>query len=276
MQTDTTSHNICFPTSFRKPRLEQVFVTQWGAEPHTMGSYSFVKTGASFLPCVRALAEPDWGGRLHFAGECCSEDNFTMLQGAVETGVAAGRQGEFILCHVVTLHANPSHNLTRSPFHLAFAAGRAVYELLAVGAAAEVETAARHGVVAAAAGAEAPANRKASRARTKKALRAVDETRAREERARITKAALEAPDGALRALLNDTAQDAVHECEPSVVQSWCTNMLADGELEAWRFRGKDAETAKQLAEAKKAKTIRALEVCVSLFTLTFVRILLTI
>ena len=51
----------CFPSTFRKPRLERVFVTQWGDEAHTMGSYSFVKTGASFLPCVRALAKPDWG-----------------------------------------------------------------------------------------------------------------------------------------------------------------------------------------------------------------------
>lgn len=67
-------------------------MTQWGEEPHTMGSYSFVKTGATFLENVRALAAPDWDSKLFFAGECCSEDNFTMLQGAVETGKFAARE----------------------------------------------------------------------------------------------------------------------------------------------------------------------------------------
>ena len=82
---------------FAAPRLEQCYVTNWGDDPHSMGSYSYVATGASFLKHVRSLACPSSDNLIHFAGECCSETNFTMLQGAVETGAAAGST-----CHRTT------------------------------------------------------------------------------------------------------------------------------------------------------------------------------
>jgi hypothetical protein len=155
------------------------------------------------------------GGLIHFAGECCSEDNFTMLQGAVETGAAAGR---------------------------------AVHRLLAAAEANEVESTA--GSVAAAA-AVPQSEQRARRMREQRTRRdqrtrrmlAQDEARESDARVCIAKAAREAPAGALRALLNDKAQDAVHECTPSRVQSWCTELLADCEIEAPRFRARAAEGA---------------------------------
>ena len=138
-----------------------------------------------------------------------------MLQGAVETGAAAGR---------------------------------AVHRLLAAAEANEVESAA--GSVAAAA-AVPQSEQRARRMREQRTRRdqrtrrmlAQDEARESDARVCIAKAAREAPAGALRALLNDKAQDAVHECTPSRVQSWCTELLADWEIEAPRFRARAAEDA---------------------------------
>lgn len=64
-------------------------VTRWASDPLAGGSYSFYAVGSS--PADReALARPEAGGALGFAGEACSTDYFGTVHGAFLSGQAAG------------------------------------------------------------------------------------------------------------------------------------------------------------------------------------------
>jgi monoamine oxidase len=76
-----------FGTATPTPITAQV--TRWARDPLAGGSYSFYAVGSS--PADRqALARPEAGGALSFAGEACSTDYFGTVHGAFLSGQAAG------------------------------------------------------------------------------------------------------------------------------------------------------------------------------------------
>jgi len=70
-------------------RLKPIQVHRWGHDPFALGSYSFALPG--FSNCRQTLAEPV-DSRLFFAGEACSEHDFSTAHGGWLTGVAAADQ----------------------------------------------------------------------------------------------------------------------------------------------------------------------------------------
>lgn len=76
-----------FGTATPAPIAAQV--TRWASDPLAGGSYSFYAVGSS--PADReALARPEGGGALCFAGEACSTGYFGTVHGALLSGQAAG------------------------------------------------------------------------------------------------------------------------------------------------------------------------------------------
>jgi monoamine oxidase len=75
-------------TDFRK-RVRPVRMHCWGTDPFALGSYSYAKPGKA--DCRTTLAAPV-DGRLFFAGEACSENDFSTAHGGYRTGVAAADQ----------------------------------------------------------------------------------------------------------------------------------------------------------------------------------------
>ena len=73
---------------FRK-RVKPLRIHRWAADPFALGSYSYAKPGKA--DCRTTLAEPV-DGRLFFAGEACSEHDFSTAHGGYLTGVAAADQ----------------------------------------------------------------------------------------------------------------------------------------------------------------------------------------
>ena len=73
---------------FRR-RVKPVRIHRWGADPFALGSYSYAKPG--YAGCRATLAAPV-DGRLFFAGEACSENEFSTAHGGYLTGVAAADQ----------------------------------------------------------------------------------------------------------------------------------------------------------------------------------------
>jgi len=67
-------------------RLRPIRVHRWGSDPFALGSYSFASPG--FADCRATLAEPV-DDRLFFAGEACSQNDFSTAHGGYLTGVAA-------------------------------------------------------------------------------------------------------------------------------------------------------------------------------------------
>jgi len=68
----------------------QAQVTRWRQNPWSRGSYSTLPPGAS--PQDRAaLAQPDWAGRLIFAGEAASTDHPSTVHGAFGSGAHAAQ-----------------------------------------------------------------------------------------------------------------------------------------------------------------------------------------
>jgi hypothetical protein len=63
-------------------------LTQWHADPFSRGSYSFLRTGSTQHDIV-TLQEPEFGGRLLFAGEATSLLNGQSVNGALNTGILA-------------------------------------------------------------------------------------------------------------------------------------------------------------------------------------------
>jgi monoamine oxidase len=73
---------------FRK-RVKPLRIHRWAADPFALGSYSYAKPGKA--DCRLTLAAPV-DGRLFFAGEACSEHDFSTAHGGYLTGVAAADQ----------------------------------------------------------------------------------------------------------------------------------------------------------------------------------------
>ena len=70
-------------------RLKPIAMHRWGADPFARGSYSYAQPGKA--DCRAALAAPV-DGRLFFAGEACSEGDFSTAHGGWFTGAAAAEQ----------------------------------------------------------------------------------------------------------------------------------------------------------------------------------------
>jgi monoamine oxidase len=73
---------------FRK-RVKPLRIHRWGADPFALGSYSYAKPGHADCRATLAAAVD---GRLFFAGEACSEHDFSTAHGGYLTGVAAADQ----------------------------------------------------------------------------------------------------------------------------------------------------------------------------------------
>ena len=69
-------------------RIAPVAMHAWGGDPLSAGAYSYAKPG--YADCRAALAAPV-DGRLFFAGEACSRDDFSTAHGAYLTGHAAAQ-----------------------------------------------------------------------------------------------------------------------------------------------------------------------------------------
>jgi monoamine oxidase len=67
-------------------RLSPIKLHCWGADPFARGSYSYALPGMT--DCRAALAAPV-DDRLFFAGEACSQGDFSTAHGGFHTGVAA-------------------------------------------------------------------------------------------------------------------------------------------------------------------------------------------
>jgi monoamine oxidase len=70
-------------------RIKLLRIHRWGADPFARGSYSYAMPGMA--DCRASLAEPV-DGRLFFAGEACSRNDFSTAHGGWFTGVAAAEQ----------------------------------------------------------------------------------------------------------------------------------------------------------------------------------------
>jgi monoamine oxidase len=70
-------------------RVAPIHMHRWGADPFARGSYSYALPGMAV--CRAALAAPV-DGRLFFAGEACSRNDFSTAHGGWITGVAAADQ----------------------------------------------------------------------------------------------------------------------------------------------------------------------------------------
>ena len=68
--------------------LSHSVVTRWRADPFACGSYSYLKRGSGPAH-TRALAAPEAGGRLLFAGEACSVSAAQCVHGAVQSWAVA-------------------------------------------------------------------------------------------------------------------------------------------------------------------------------------------
>lgn len=65
-------------------------ISRWRSDPFALGSYSFVPVGA-FGKDRRALAGPDWDGKLWFAGEATSPAQAATAHGALISGRHAAK-----------------------------------------------------------------------------------------------------------------------------------------------------------------------------------------
>jgi len=70
-------------------RLKPIAIHPWGADPYARGAYSFALVGKAH--CRQVLAGPV-DNRLFFAGEACSEHDFSTAHGAYRTGISAAEQ----------------------------------------------------------------------------------------------------------------------------------------------------------------------------------------
>ena len=76
------------PSKKDMPALVDHRVTDWGADPFSCGAYSYARVGSD-VSDRRALAAPEHGGRVRFAGEACSVEAAQCVHGALATGQEA-------------------------------------------------------------------------------------------------------------------------------------------------------------------------------------------
>jgi monoamine oxidase len=70
-------------------RLQPLAGTRWASDPWAQGSYSYALPGHAG---DRFELSRPVNGRIFFAGEACSPENFSTAHGAYETGIAAAAQ----------------------------------------------------------------------------------------------------------------------------------------------------------------------------------------
>jgi monoamine oxidase len=70
-------------------RIKPIRVHRWRADPFARGSYSYAIPG---MADSRAVLAAPVDGRLFFAGEACSGNDFSTAHGAWETGISAAEQ----------------------------------------------------------------------------------------------------------------------------------------------------------------------------------------
>lgn len=70
-------------------RLKPITIHPWGTDPYAYGAYSFALVGKAHCRQVLAASVDD---RLFFAGEACSEHDFSTAHGAYRTGISAAEQ----------------------------------------------------------------------------------------------------------------------------------------------------------------------------------------
>ncbi len=69
-----------------RSKLHMLKGTRWASDPWSLGSYSHALPGHAD---ARAMLAAPVDGRIFFAGEACSPENFSTAHGAYETGLAA-------------------------------------------------------------------------------------------------------------------------------------------------------------------------------------------
>ncbi len=69
-----------------RKRLSPIAESAWARDPYALGAYSYGSPGAH---AARAALAAPVNGRLFFAGEHCSEQDFSTAHGAYRSGVAA-------------------------------------------------------------------------------------------------------------------------------------------------------------------------------------------
>ncbi len=67
-------------------RIRPLALHRWGSDPFSLGAYSYAVPGHAM---DRAALAASVDARLHFAGEACSERDFSTTHGAYRTGVTA-------------------------------------------------------------------------------------------------------------------------------------------------------------------------------------------
>jgi monoamine oxidase len=70
-------------------RVKSIHIHRWGSDPFSRGSYSYALPG---MADGRATLAAPVDGRLFFAGEACSKNDFSTAHGALLTGVSAADQ----------------------------------------------------------------------------------------------------------------------------------------------------------------------------------------
>ena len=70
-------------------RVKPLELYRWGSDPFARGSYSYALPGQAECRGALAAAVDD---RLFFAGEACSQHDYSTAHGAYLTGVAAAEQ----------------------------------------------------------------------------------------------------------------------------------------------------------------------------------------
>jgi monoamine oxidase len=70
-------------------RVKPLQLYRWGSDPFARGSYSYALPGQAECRGALAAAVDD---RLFFAGEACSQHDYSTAHGAYLTGVAAAEQ----------------------------------------------------------------------------------------------------------------------------------------------------------------------------------------
>ncbi|MGI8526948.1 MAG: FAD-dependent oxidoreductase [Pseudolabrys sp.] len=67
-------------------RIKPIHIHRWGLDPFSRGAYSFALPGkADYRDALAATVD----GRILFAGEACSRNDYSTAHGAYFTGIAA-------------------------------------------------------------------------------------------------------------------------------------------------------------------------------------------